>query len=566
MPDLGCAHAHGAAYVDGACVLCGARRPHGGSRSAQRALSEVFAMGRQAAGGEPAPLPTWLRSDGRLKLEYRDPAPYRRPLPERRPEPAARAEVDPAEHARVLEAEVCRRSLAEFVRAAWRVVEPAAPLDWGWHLDAVCAHLQATRDGRVQNLAINVPPRTSKTLLTCVFFPAWVWLTDPAWSVTCLSMNPRVAETAAVRCRLLIESAWYRETFRPAWSLDPTIDARSWYANSVGGYRRSFGLAANIVGQDAHAIILDDPNDPKDGRDKMEKVRDAWDLAIGNRLKDLRTGTRILIQQRLDEGDLTGHVLGQGGWCHLRIPLLAEASDCQCATCRAGETAIGWRDPRAEGEVLQPSRWPASLVASERARLGDYGFAGQMQQRPAPAGGAVFRREWFPVVGEAEVPARFERVAVFCDLTSGAKTVGTSRNGFLVVGARGSKRWVLESLAQAGDGVWIEATIARLHAKYPRASFVVERKAAGGMVVAQLHHRIPGMVEWDPGSSSKLERALSVQAYAQAGDVSLVAGPWVDEFLHEATTFPAGRHDDQVDCLTMMLIHWRDGRDWSGLV
>ncbi|WP_348649377.1 hypothetical protein [Methylobacterium aquaticum] len=67
------------------------------------------------------------------------------------------------------------QTLAGFVREAWHVLEPNTPLVWNWHLDAICAHLEAVSDGRINRLLINVPPGSSKSLLTSVLWQAWEW-------------------------------------------------------------------------------------------------------------------------------------------------------------------------------------------------------------------------------------------------------------------------------------------------------------------------------------------------------------------------------------------------------
>ena len=74
-----------------------------------------------------------------------------------------------------VEREYCRRSLAAFARQAWHVLEPAAPLKWGWCLDAICEHLEAVTNGDINRLLMNVPPGSAKSLLTGVFWPAWEW-------------------------------------------------------------------------------------------------------------------------------------------------------------------------------------------------------------------------------------------------------------------------------------------------------------------------------------------------------------------------------------------------------
>lgn len=74
-----------------------------------------------------------------------------------------------------VERELCKRSLAAFAKRAWHILEPATELKWNWSLDAICQHLEAVTDGRVNRLLMNVPPGTMKSLLTSVIFPAWEW-------------------------------------------------------------------------------------------------------------------------------------------------------------------------------------------------------------------------------------------------------------------------------------------------------------------------------------------------------------------------------------------------------
>ena len=77
-----------------------------------------------------------------------------------------------------LKAEKARLSLKEFVIQAWRILE-SKKFVGGIHVDAICSHLQAVSEGQIQNLIINVPPRHTKSLLTAVFWPAWVWIDHP---------------------------------------------------------------------------------------------------------------------------------------------------------------------------------------------------------------------------------------------------------------------------------------------------------------------------------------------------------------------------------------------------
>src|ERR1700733_16173799 len=66
-------------------------------------------------------------------------------------------------------------TLVGFVREAWHVLEPNARFVHNWHIDAICQHLEAVTDGRINRLLINVPPGSMKSLLVSVFWQAWEW-------------------------------------------------------------------------------------------------------------------------------------------------------------------------------------------------------------------------------------------------------------------------------------------------------------------------------------------------------------------------------------------------------
>jgi hypothetical protein len=81
---------------------------------------------------------------------------------------------EPKFHLERVKTEKARRSFKAFVMQAWPVLEPSTELVDGLHIDAICSHLQAVTEGRISHLIINVPPGHAKSLLTCVFWPAWV--------------------------------------------------------------------------------------------------------------------------------------------------------------------------------------------------------------------------------------------------------------------------------------------------------------------------------------------------------------------------------------------------------
>src|SRR6185437_11862743 len=95
------------------------------------------------------------------------------------------------------------------------------PLVWNWSIQAVCDHVQALLERRLEkrNLIINIPPGTAKSRIVSVCAPAWMWLRYPTWRGVFASGNPRVSTRDSLYTRQIIESPWYRRMFRVRWTL-----------------------------------------------------------------------------------------------------------------------------------------------------------------------------------------------------------------------------------------------------------------------------------------------------------------------------------------------------------
>jgi hypothetical protein len=109
-----------------------------------------------------------------------------------------------------IDQELAVRRLREFVLPAWAVVEPATPFVPGWHLDAICEHLEAVTRGQIHRLLISMPPRHMKSLAVAVFWPCWEWITHPERRWLFCSYAAGLAIRDSVKCRRIVESPWYR--------------------------------------------------------------------------------------------------------------------------------------------------------------------------------------------------------------------------------------------------------------------------------------------------------------------------------------------------------------------
>jgi hypothetical protein len=335
------------------------------------------------------------------------------------------------------------RSFASFVQQAWPYVLQVDPLVWGWHMDAMCAHFEEVARGRIRKLLVNVPPGHAKSVLLSVLWPAWIWTWWPKAQFLFGSYAHDIAVRDSVRCRAVIESEWYRETFSsPAgWTLRRDQNAKDWFVNTLGGERFSTGVGG--TGRRAHIIGIDDPLDAEERHSKAarDRANDWIGTTLSQRFVDAATGRVAMIMQRLHEEDPSGFVLSGSGWEHLMLPSEYEPERC-AITHHEVEVVNGtvhverrefWRDPRTQrGEALFPVRFPTKVLDSFKQpnSLGPHGFATLHQQHPHPMEGGIFPvakwRFWKPdeetrkrlgyaehalrprgCDGETDAPARF---------------------------------------------------------------------------------------------------------------------------------------------------------------
>lgn len=443
-------------------------------------------------------------------------------------------------------------NLRAFVRAAWPIVDGARAFLPNWHIDAICDHLQAVSEGRIQNLVINVGPGFAKSLLVCVFWPAWMWLRNPAWQAIFTSYAMDLSVRDALRTRTLIESPWYRETFAPGWRLNPDQHAKDYYRNTSGGFRLSASVSSKGTGFRGDAIICDDPLNAREQHSEAarKEVLFWWDQVMSSRLNDQRSGAKVIIMQRLHEEDLVGHVLRRGGYEHLRLPTEFEPE-------QVSRTSIGFADPRTEaGELLFPALFPREVIEQAKRDLGSVGFAAQHQQRPSPAQGHIWQPQWFRRWRRVDRPGQFEEI-----ITSWDMAFKDTQNSSYVVGQawgkRGADKYLLDQVRARMDFVETERAFITFVRRWPEAStHLVEDKANGPAIISRLRGQIAGIVPF-PAKDSKVARASAVAPQIEAGNVFVPDSSectWVDEFLHEAQGFPNGPASDQVDTASQALL------------
>lgn len=454
-------------------------------------------------------------------------------------------------------------SFAAFVRLMWPVIEPSK-LEWSWHMEVICDALQSVAEGKCKRLVINIPPGFSKSLLTSVFFPAWKWLRWPKDRSLYLSCDLELARRDSRRTRILLSSPEYESVLsrtKSPWRFARDQNETLNFENSARGFRYCTSLNSSIVGKRGDNIVIDDPHDVKDATqgapdriaERMAEMGANFDQAIQSRLNDPRTGSIIIIMQRVHEIDLTGHVLASGeDWETLILPMRFDPE-------RADK-----RDKRTiPGELLDPVRFPEEIVAARELSMGAQA-SGQYQQAPVAPGGGMFPIAAWTFLDRRAFPQSYEREAAGWDLAFGANKSGAYHAG-VFGGLKKGKVYTFGEVHVRCDTSELLSRMAAARKTWPEAkTWCVEDKAAGRPATEIASESIPGMILVQP-SGDKTARAQAWQPYVRAGNIvlpctcglttlhhheqanALPAEPWVVEFVTELSMFPKGALKDRLD-------------------
>ncbi|MGB9646343.1 MAG: phage terminase large subunit, partial [Stellaceae bacterium] len=443
-----------------------------------------------------------------------------------------------------------RHDFATFAMRCFHDLNPQTRLAMNWHLRVIAAKLTAVREGKIQRLIINLPPRHLKSLLASIAFPAWCLGHDPSAQILCLSYAQDLADKLARDCRSIMTSPWYRRIFPTR--LSPHRQAVQEFITTRQGYRLATSTGGVLTGRGADIILIDDPLKPEEAlSDAQRKAGNEWyDHTLYSRLNDKRHGAIVIIMQRLHEDDLVGHVLAQEGWEVLSFPAIAEADE-------EHRIETIWEPKcfrRRQGEALHPDREPLETLYRIRRTIGEYNSAGQYQQSPAPLGGGLVKAEWFKRYGEKDRPERFDRIVQSWDTANKA----TELSDFSVCttwGVRGKDLFLLGLFRRRLEYPALKRAVREQQSLFGANEVLIEDKASGTQLIQELiTDGCYGVTRYQP-TCDKIMRLHAQTAMIENFVYIPEAAPWLAEYLHELMVFPKGKHDDQVDS-TAQFLDW----------
>jgi predicted phage terminase large subunit-like protein len=442
-----------------------------------------------------------------------------------------------------------RSDLAIFIERAFRQLNPSTRYHPNWHIDAIASRLNDVRTGTTRRLIINLPPRNLKSICASVAFPAWLLGHDPSANLICASYGQELATKHAMDTRQIMTSAWYQSAFPT--QLSASRSAVADFMTTRGGGRMATSVGGVLTGRGADVIIIDDPTKPDEAMSEAQRrhANDWFDHTLYSRLNDKTTGAIIIVMQRLHLDDLVGHVLEQEDWEILSLPAVAFQSE--VITYRAlGQTM---EKVRLEGDILDPVREPPAVLEAIRSQLGEYHYAAQYLQQPVPLGGGFVKLLWLQRYDAYTQPRTFDQIVQSWDTANKVSDL----SDFSVCttwGIQGKKVYLLHVLRKRMEYPDLKRAVHAQAITWKATVILIEDKASGTQLIQELRQENLHQAKGIKPVGDKVMRMHAQTAMIENGIVCFPEeAPWLPTYIQELTTFPKGKHDDQVDSTSQAL-------------
>ena len=441
-----------------------------------------------------------------------------------------------------------RQDFVSFLHKVFNTVAPGETFRANWHIEAIAHELMNIRDGKTTRLIINQPPRTLKSIATSVALPAFLLGHDPSFSVICVSYSSELATDLHRQFRMVIDAPWYRELFL---GFRVKKDRDMELKTTRGGGRIATSVGGTLTGRGANLIIVDDPQKAEEAQSETARKRviDWYSNTLVSRLNDQRTGSIVVVMQRLHEDDLAGHLRERGGWQHLDLPAIAPET-------RDVELCYGQIHNWVIGELLDAERLSLPVLERMKREIGSFMYSAQYLQQPIPAEGNMILRDWLRFTDKVPERGAGIKIVQSWDLASSASetadyTVCTT--------------WIVQRQ------FYYLIDVQRMRCEFPEVNrrfyqlaelhkphAILVEKAGPGLTFlqglwAQDHLPFVRPIGIKP-EGSKIDRMSVESPKLEAGQVMLLKDAvWSDTLLNELLAFPGAKHDDQVDSISQFL-------------
>ena len=440
----------------------------------------------------------------------------------------------------------CRKDLVSFVRKMFYVLNPNATFHMNWHICRIAYVLEQVRLGNIKRLIITVPPRSLKSIMCSVAFPAFVLGHDPTKRLIVVSYSADLAIKHGNDFRAVVNSEEYRAIF-PGMRISAMKNTQTEVVTTLNGFRLAMSVDGALTGRGGDIIVIDDPIAALAAlsQKSREHVQHWYFNTLLSRLDDKQNGAIVLVMQRLHEDDLAGVLLRSSDeWTVVSLPAIAEQDE---------EIPIGNGQihVRRAGDVLHPEREPREVLESLRAQLGAETFAAQYQQQPVAPGGAMIRRSW---VRRYDQLPKSGLIIQSWDVANkqGEENDYSVCTTWLIYDKR---YYLIDLLRGRFDFPTLRRKVCEQAKLHKASQILIEDAGFGTALIQELKTTHFSVVAVKPEYDKKIRMAIQAAKF-ENGQVFLPKeASWLRDFEDELFAFPGGPHDDQVDSVSQALGH-----------
>jgi predicted phage terminase large subunit-like protein len=431
-----------------------------------------------------------------------------------------------------------RLSLADWARH--RGFEPAK------HHQLIIDEIEAFLLGDDEVLLLFAPPGSAKSTYVSILLPSWYLANNPTHSILAATHSVEFAERWGRRVRNDIAA----NANKLGIALADDSKAAARWALASGGEYYGVGAGTGISGFRANLGVADDLFGSREDAYSETVRQKRWDWYVDDFSARLKPrAKRILMNTRWHEEDVAGRVLAQIEREEIKgrvisIPAIAESSD-----------ALG----RAPGEYLwdDPAGYDyAAFLKARQREASPMMWAALYQQRPAPEEGDYFKAAWLKECAALPDP---KTLRVYGGSDYAVTADGGDYTVHIVVGLDPEGRMYLLDLwrKQSSSEEWIEA-FCDLVEEWKPMGWAEEQgqiKAGVGPFLDRRQRERQAYCHREafPTRGDKAVRAQSIRGRMALEGLYIPAkAAWYPALRSELLSFPAGKHDDQVDALGLV--------------
>jgi predicted phage terminase large subunit-like protein len=436
----------------------------------------------------------------------------------------------------------------------------------GRHIELLCSKLQSVVEGECKRLMVFLPPRSTKSVICSMLFPAWYMGHYPAHEIMALSHSDQLASDFGRSVRDIVNDEDFQEMFNGVQLRADVKAAGKWMTNKGGKYYAA-GVRSKLAGRGAHVAILDDVMSEDDSFSEAgRRYIKEW-YPSGLRTRIMPNGSIIIINTRYHYDDICGWLLKQESdnsmtnkWEVVKIPAWLDEDAAELLEMEVGSSYFPeWKS----NEMLQVDE--EEIKASNGTR---YWNALYMQD-PQPDEGGIIKKKWFQWWDQEDPPSCEFIIQTYDTAFSTAKTADFSVIqtwgifGQMGADSTGTETWIahmilLSNIKERFEYPELRRKAQEMHDLYRPDICIIEKKASGQSLLQDLRRAGLPVLDYLP-DRDKVSRVYASTPLMESGRVWLPEGQdWALDLYEEAITFPNAAHDDQVDAMTMGIQYMRD--------